>query len=70
MKALKITLLLILAAGRVFAQSSSVSDLDGLTPEGLQPGAPSGSYALSGFDTVNLYNGSVNLAIPSSANWR
>jgi hypothetical protein len=37
-----------------FAQSpSSISAFDGLTPQGLQPGAPAGSYALSGLDTVN-----------------
>ena len=28
---------------------------DGSTPLGLQPGAPAGSYPLSGFDNVNLY---------------
>src|SRR6267142_2314013 len=41
-----------------------VSDFDGLTPVGLQPGSPAGSYALSGLDTVNLYSGSANIAIP------
>jgi RHS repeat-associated protein len=47
----------------LFAQSS-VSNLDGLTPEGLQPGSPAGSYALSELDTINLYNGSANVAVP------
>lgn len=34
------------------------------TPPGLAPGAPAGSYALSGFESVNLYSGNVNLTLP------
>src|SRR5262249_39652250 len=37
---------------------------DGHTPTGLEPGAPAGSYALSGFDNVNLYNGNLNFRLP------
>jgi YD repeat-containing protein len=37
---------------------------DGSTPLGLQAGAPAGSYSLSGFDNVNLYNGSLNFGLP------
>ena len=37
---------------------------DGSTPAGLAPGVPSGSYALSGFDNVNLYNGNMNFRLP------
>src|SRR5215217_1506548 len=37
---------------------------DGTTPLGLTPGSPTGSYALSDFDVVNLYNGSVNFRLP------
>jgi hypothetical protein len=37
---------------------------DGTTPLALQPGAPAGSYALSGFDTINPYNGSLNFNLP------
>ncbi len=36
----------------------------GTTLPGNQPGAPAGSYALSGFDTVNLYNGNLNFHLP------
>lgn len=36
----------------------------GSTPSGLQPGAPTGSYSLSGFDNVNLYNGNLNFHLP------
>jgi RHS repeat-associated protein len=37
---------------------------DGSTPLGVSPGAPTGSYALSDFDSVNLYNGSLNFRLP------
>jgi len=37
---------------------------DGMTPSGLSPGAAAGSYGLSGFDNVNLYNGNLDVALP------
>lgn len=37
---------------------------DGTTPSGLAPGAPAGSYALSGFENVNLFNGNLNFSLP------
>jgi len=46
---------------------SSTSATDGATPAALQPGAPSGSYALSGFDNINLYNGNLNFRLPLAA---
>ncbi|MBA3240478.1 MAG: hypothetical protein H0T60_04550, partial [Acidobacteria bacterium] len=49
----------LLAVG-VAAQSAT----DGSTPTGLTPGSPAGSYALSDFDTVNLYNGGLNFRLP------
>ena len=45
----------------VAAQTTSATD--GSTPLGLQPGAPAGSYALSGFDNVNLYNGNLSFQL-------
>lgn len=36
----------------------------GTTFPGIEPGAPAGSYALSGFDNVNLYNGNLNFNLP------
>src|SRR5678815_3737874 len=59
-----LTIVLILTATALCAQNTSISNLDGLTPEGLQPGSPSGSYVLSGLDTVNLYSGSGNITVP------
>src|SRR5436305_1066838 len=37
---------------------------DGTTPLGIAPGAPAGSYPLSGFDTVNYYNGNLDFHLP------
>lgn len=37
---------------------------DGSTPLGVSSGAPTGSYALGDFDSVNLYNGSLNFRLP------
>jgi hypothetical protein len=45
----------------VMAQTTSATD--GSTPLGLQPGSPAGSYALSGFDNVNLYNGNLSFQL-------
>jgi RHS repeat-associated protein len=53
-------LLVVLLAAAVAAQGTT----DGATPSGLTPGSPAGSYALSDFDTVNLYNGSLNFRLP------
>ncbi len=37
---------------------------DGLTPPGVEGGAPAGSFPLSGFETVNEFNGNLNVALP------
>ncbi|HEX3184145.1 MAG TPA: hypothetical protein VHQ94_05080, partial [Pyrinomonadaceae bacterium] len=37
---------------------------DGTTPLGLTAGSPNGSYPLSDFDAVNLYNGTLNFRLP------
>jgi len=44
--------------------SAQNAPTDGMTPSGLAPGSASGTYSLSGFDNVNLYNGNLNLALP------
>jgi RHS repeat-associated protein len=51
--------LLTLAAPVARAQSDYAS-----TPLALAPGAPAGSYRLSDIDTVNLFNGRVNVYLP------
>lgn len=55
--------LLLLFLSPVKAQTFS-SVTDGSTPSALKPGAPAGSYGLSGFENVNLYNGNLNFALP------
>jgi len=37
---------------------------DAYTPTGLEQGAPAGSYQLSGFETINPYNGNLSVALP------
>ncbi|HEV8431327.1 MAG TPA: RHS repeat-associated core domain-containing protein [Pyrinomonadaceae bacterium] len=46
------------------AVAQTTKPTDGATPLGLQAGSPAGSYSLSGFDNVNLYNGSLSFALP------
>ncbi len=58
--AFALTLLLACTSSRASAQSAT----DGATPSGMAPGAPAGSYQLSGFDNVNFYNGHLNFSLP------
>src|SRR5207245_8867358 len=48
----------------VIAATAQTSSTDGTTLPGQAPGSPAGSYGLSGFDTVNLYNGNLNVTLP------
>jgi len=36
----------------------------GLTPLAVSPGTPAGTYSLTGFENINLYNGQLNFALP------
>jgi RHS repeat-associated protein len=53
-------LLLMLFAAGVGAQQAT----DGSTPLGLSSGSPAGSYALSDFESINLYNGTLSFQMP------
>ncbi len=44
-----------------FAQASTAG---GWTPPGIAPGAPAGSYPLSGIEQINPFNGGMNASIP------
>jgi hypothetical protein len=48
------------------AQSSvpGSSTTSAMTPTGMSPGSPAGTYAFSGFDNVNLFNGNLNFRLP------
>jgi YD repeat-containing protein len=58
---IKIAIAICILSLTVTAQTRSATD--GSTPLGLQPGAPDGSYALSGFDNVNLFNGGLSFQL-------
>ena len=59
-------LFVLFAAGGASAQSSdpASSTTSAMTPTGMSPGSPAGSYPLSGFDDVNLFNGNLNIRLP------
>jgi RHS repeat-associated protein len=61
---LSLAVLLFLFSVSASAQITTTSVTDGRTPQALTPGSPVGSYALSGFDSVNLYNGNLNFRLP------
>jgi RHS repeat-associated protein len=58
--------LLAVLVGEVAAQQSPIitHPRDNSTPLAMSPGAPAGSYPLSGFDDVNLFNGNLNFRLP------
>ena len=53
-------LLVVLISASALAQMPN----DGATSKGNQPGAPVGSYPLTDFEHINLYNGNVNFSLP------
>ncbi|MGB8508090.1 MAG: RHS repeat domain-containing protein, partial [Pyrinomonadaceae bacterium] len=56
--------LLLFTLAAVASAQSGTSATDGSTPKGMEPGAPAGSYQLSGFDNVNFFNGNLNFNLP------
>ena len=48
----------------VVSVNAQVSATDSSTPAGLAPGAPAGSYQLSGFENINFFNGNLNFNLP------
>jgi hypothetical protein len=46
------------------ANAHAQSLTDGQTPLGIAPGSPAGSYPLSGFEDVNLFNGHLSFRLP------
>jgi RHS repeat-associated protein len=59
--ALLLSLVMLSAIG---ALAQNTGPTDGSTPLGMKPGASAGSYALSGFDSVNPFNGHLNFNLP------
>jgi RHS repeat-associated protein len=62
--ALPILILIGLTTSHAQTPPAIKSATAGLTPVEEQPGAPAGSYALSGFDNVNLFSGNLNFRLP------
>lgn len=63
-RVIMMALLLAVVARGAYSQNSTSNPLDGYTPTGLAPGSPAGSYALSGFDTINPYSGGMSFSLP------
>jgi RHS repeat-associated protein len=61
---LRLAFLCCFAGAVLYAQSEPWPEPTTPTASGIAPGSPAGSYALSGFDTVNLFDGHVNVQIP------
>lgn len=61
-KALTVVTLFLLALAAPAARAQAPTDNG--TPLGLAPGSPEGTYALSGFENVNLYNGGLSFSFP------
>lgn len=55
---------LALTLGVLIANTRAQGSAEGMTPPALTPGTPAGSYALSGFESVNLFNGNLNFYLP------
>ncbi len=54
----------LLLCSPTYSQSRSRTLTDGYTPTGAAPGSPAGAFPLSGFDTINLFNGNMNFRLP------
>ena len=57
----RIVLLALFLIASASAQNSTTSVTDGKTPSGLAAGSPSGSYDLTSFENINLFNGNLNV---------
>jgi RHS repeat-associated protein len=57
-----VIVLILSLSSLTFSQTRPLTDSH--TPTALSPGKPAGSYLLSGFETVNLYNGALNFSLP------
>src|SRR5688572_26166125 len=57
-------LVVVALAPLMLSQAAGQNAVDATTPPGQSPGAPAGSYPLSGFDNVNLFNGHLNFRLP------
>jgi hypothetical protein len=64
LRGLPLMFVIALSAANAGAQYIHSNSAYGNTPLGMQQGAPAGSYPLSGFESVNPYNGALNFRLP------
>jgi hypothetical protein len=57
-------LFVLMVCSQTNAQTYTESNADGLVAPGIAAGNPASSYALTGIDHVNMYNGNLNISIP------
>lgn len=63
-KLFSVFILGILPLALAISSARAQAPTDNGAPLGIAPGSPEGSYALSGFENVNLYNGSLSFSFP------
>ena len=61
---LRTALLLLLLLSTTGSGQTSQTTTDKMTPSGITPGAPAGSYPLSDIESINLYNGNLDFQLP------
>lgn len=57
-------LVLLLFLSTASSGQTTLTTTDKMTPSGIAPGAPAGSYPLSGMESINLYNGNLDFRLP------
>ena len=57
-------LLVITALAVSHSAQTNITNSNGKTPSGMAPGSLAGSYPLSGFENINLFNGNLSFHLP------
>ena len=60
---LVLTVVFLTVTAKAQTVTTTTSITDGRTPSGIEAGTPVGSYALSDFDNVSVYNGNLNFRL-------
>ena len=59
-----VSVLLLLFLSTHSSGQTTQTTTDKMTPSGMTPGAPAGSYPLSGMESINLFNGNLDFRLP------
>jgi len=57
-------ILLMLSLSTHSSGQNTQTTTDKMTPSGIAPGAPAGSYPLTGMESINLFNGNLDFRLP------